>query len=361
MHTHIDQPRAVRDDDALDIDSVSAWLRERVPGLAGAPTVQQFRGGASNLTYLLQWPASATSPGRELILRRPPFGHKARSAHDMGREVRFLRALRPVYDGLPEVIAHCEDETVAAGEFYVMERLRGVILRQDIPSTLGLDAAHTRALCDNVLDRLVALHTIDIAAHGLEHLGRGAGYVGRQIAGWSRRYRAAVTPGAADFERVMAWLDANQPDDVATCVIHGDFRFDNVVLDPSDPTRPVGVLDWEMATLGDPLMDLGSSLAYWVEAEDELVMQMMRRQPTNAPGMRTRDEVWAYYAERTGRVIDDTDFYEVYGLFRLAAILQQIWYRFHHGQTSNPAFAAFGDLAVYLDARCQGILDRRGE
>ena len=361
MDDLIDEPRAVRSDDALDIQAVQAWLQAQCPDLTGMPEVRQFRGGASNLTYLLRWAGAGDGPERELILRRPPFGRKAKSAHDMGREVRFLTALRPVYAGLPEVVAHCEDPSVANGEFYVMERLRGVILRQDIPDALELDATRTRRLCDNVLDRLVALHSIDIEAHDLTHLGKGAGYVARQISGWSRRYRAAMTPGAADFERVMAWLDANQPEDVSTCVIHGDFRFDNVVLDPTDPTVPIGVLDWEMATLGDPLMDLGNSLAYWVEADDELVMQMMRRQPTNAPGMRTRAEVWAHYAERTGRVIDDTDFYEVYGLFRLAGILQQIWFRFHHGQTSNPAFAAFGDLAVYLDKRCQAVLDRRGD
>ncbi|MEC7947313.1 MAG: phosphotransferase family protein [Myxococcota bacterium] len=355
MSELLDQPHALRPDDALALDAVTAWLQERIPGLHDTPSVFQYRGGASNLTYLLRW------ADRELILRRPPFGKKAKSAHDMGREVRFLRALRPLYDGLPAVVAHCADPTVADGEFYVMERLQGIILRQDIPASLGLDAARTRALCDNVLDRLIALHGVDIATNGLTHLGRGTGYVGRQVAGWSRRYRAARTPGAADFERVMRWLDENQPADVATCVVHGDFRFDNVVLDPADPTHPIGVLDWEMATLGDPLMDLGNSLAYWVEADDELVMQMMRRQPTNAPGMRTRDEVWAYYAARTGRELDDTDFYEVYGLFRLAGILQQIWFRYHHGQTTNPAFAAFGDLAVYLDNRCQAILDRRGD
>lgn len=355
MSELLDQPHALRPDDALDLDAIMAWLQGRVPGLRNTPAVLQYRGGASNLTYLLRW------TDRELILRRPPYGRKPKSAHDMGREVRFLRALRPHYEGLPSVVAHCEDPSVADGEFYVMERLRGVILRQDIPAALGLDAARTRSLCDNVLDRMIALHGIDIEGNGLTHLGRGKGYVERQISGWSRRYRAARTPGAADFERVMRWLDENQPGDVATCIVHGDFRFDNVVLDPADPTRPVGVLDWEMATLGDPLMDLGNSLAYWVEADDELVMQMMRRQPTNAPGMRTRSEVWAYYAARTGRDLDDTDFYEIYGLFRLAGILQQIWFRYHHGQTTNPAFAAFGDLAVYLDARCQAILDRRGD
>jgi predicted nicotinamide N-methyase len=162
-------------------------------------------------------------------------------------------------------------------------------------------------------------------------------------------------------ERVMAWLDARCPEDAGACLIHGDFRFDNVVLDVHPPHPVRGVLDWEMATVGCPLMDWGASLAYWVEAEDDLVMHMMRRQPTHLPGMLRRAEVWALVAERRGQPIPDTDFYEVYGLFRLATILQQIWLRFTLGQTQNPAFAAFGDIAVYLESRCHTILDRRGE
>ncbi|MCB9765564.1 MAG: phosphotransferase family protein [Alphaproteobacteria bacterium] len=350
----IDRPKPPRDDDRLDVPAVAAWLAEHIPGLTGTPRVHQYRGGASNLTYLLEW------PDREMILRRPPFGTKARSAHDMGREVRFLTALRPHYPALPEVYAHCTDPEVAGGEFYVMERIRGIILRQDLPPELGLDAAQTRRLCEAVLTKLVELHRVDVEAHGLTHLGKGAGYGRRQIEGWSRRYRAALTPGAADGERVMAWLAGHMPPDRATCVIHGDFRFDNVVLDPADPMRIIGVLDWEMATLGDPLMDLGNSLAYWVQADDDAVMQLTRRQPTNAPGMLTRAEVWRFYGEATGLDVSDTDFYEVYGLFRLAVIVQQIFYRYHHGQTTNPAFMGFGELAKVLDARCQAMLDRRG-
>ena len=158
----------------------------------------------------------------------------------------------------------------------------------------------------------------------------------------------------------MAWLQANVRDDVATTVIHGDYRFDNVVLNPEDPMQILGVLDWEMATLGDPLMDLGNSLAYWVDPDDEPVFQMMRRQPTHAPGMLTRREVWDYYGERTGYDVSDTMFYELYGLFRLAVILQQIWVRYHSGQSTNPAFASFGELAKYLIGRCERMLDRRG-
>lgn len=346
----IDQPRPMRDDDRLDVDAVTRWLHANVDGLEGTPTVRQFRGGASNLTYQLDF------PGRSLILRRPPFGHKAKSAHDMGREVRVLTALAGLYP-VPAVVGWCGDASVADGEFYVMEKLTGVILRQDLPKGLGLDAEGTRRLCDAVLDQLVALHGLDVEAHDLGHLGKGVGYVERQIGGWSKRYRAALTPGAADGEAVMAWLAANQPAQSGVALIHGDFRFDNVVLDPDDPCRVIGVLDWEMATLGDPLMDVGNSLAYWVQADDDPVFQMMRRQPTHAPGMRTREEVWAYYAEHTGREVGNTLFYEVYGLFRLQVILQQIWYRVHHGQSTNPAFASFGEVAKYLDTRCQQRID----
>jgi len=350
MNDLIDRPRAVRDDDRLDVAAVTAWLQDHVDGLTGTPEVHQFPGGASNLTYQLTW------PDRILILRRPPFGHKAKSAHDMGREVRVLTALAGHYP-VPAVVGWCGDEAVAGGEFYVMEKLSGIILRDKLPKALGLDAAGTRGLCDAVLDQLVALHSLDIEACDLGHLGKGTGYVQRQIEGWSRRYRAALTPGAADGEAVMAWLAEHMPEQSATTVLHGDFRFDNVVLDPDDVTRVIGVLDWEMATLGDPLMDVGNSLAYWVQADDEPVMQMMRRQPTHAPGMRTRAEVWDFYQDKTGRQVDNPLYYEVYGLFRLMGILQQIFYRVHHGQSSNPAFASFGEVAKYLDARCQRLIE----
>ena len=350
MSDLLDRPVAVREDDRLDLAAIVAWLAGRVPGASGTPRVLQYPGGASNLTYLLEW------PDLRLVLRRPPFGTKARSAHDMGREVRFLRAMEgriPV----PRVVAHCPDPEVAGGEFYLMEKLDGIILRRDIPPSLGLDESATRALCERVLDLLAALHGIDVEAEGLDHLGRGGGYTRRQIDGWSRRYRAALTPDAQDGEAVMAWLDQHCPDDVATTVIHGDFRFDNVVLDPANPQRIIGVLDWEMATLGDPLMDLGNSLAYWIQSDDDAFLRAMRRQPTDAPGMLTRAQVWEHYGRQSGRDTTRTTFYEVYGLFRLAVILQQIWYRYHHGQTTNPAFSTFGPAAAYLIGRCALVID----
>lgn len=356
--------REVREEDAFDTAAAAAWLREHADpavvdpaALDGVPEVRQFSGGASNLTYLLRWgPTGAGSGGTELILRRPPGGTKARGAHDVAREHRIQAALRPVFPQVPRMVALCEDESVIGSPFYAMERLVGHIPRTE----LGLDLSpeQVRTLCTRVLDLLVDLHSLDPGAAGLADLGKGEGYVARQVAGWSRRYTAARTWNVPSFDRVMAWLDAHQPADRRTCLIHNDFRLDNVVLDPDDPTRPIGLLDWEMATLGDPLMDLGGALAYWVQADDGPLFRLFRRQPTHVPGMLTREEVVRYYAERTGLEIDARQwaFYEVFGLFRLAAICQQIYYRYHHRETTNPAFRHFWLAVHVLDRRCRAVI-----
>jgi aminoglycoside phosphotransferase (APT) family kinase protein len=344
----VDRARAVRSGEELDAEKVTAYLRQFEPSLTGVPDVTQFPGGASNLTYLLAYPS-----GRELVLRRPPFGHRAKSAHDMMREARVMQALRPVYPYVPQVIALCDDLSVLDAEFFVMERIRGIIPRTNLPKGMQLDEASTRKLCLAVIDRLIELHQVDYVAAGLSHLGKGEGYVERQISGWSERYRQARTDNVGDFEPVMQWLAAKMPrGEIAIRVIHNDFRFDNVVLDANDPMRVLGVLDWEMATLGDPLMDLGNSLAYWVEAGDEPFRQLTRRQPTHLPGMLTRAEVVAHYGERTGFSVDNFDFYEIYGLFRLAVIVQQIYFRYHHGQTKNPEFAAYYGITQFLEKKC---------
>ncbi|RZL09722.1 MAG: phosphotransferase family protein [Rubrivivax sp.] len=351
-----DQGGRVRAGEELKVPGVDAWLKQQVAGLQGQPEVTQFSGGASNWTYRLKYPGQGQ--GGDFILRRPPAGTKAKGAHDMGREFRVQQALKPVYPVVPAMIGHTEDESITGAEFYVMERIAGIIPRKNLPRGLVLDAATTRRLCTNVLDQLIALHRVDVQAAGLESLGKGGGYCKRQIEGWSARYVKARTWNVPSFERVMAWLAANTPDDVANCVIHNDWRFDNVILAEDDPTRVIGVLDWEMATLGDPLMDLGNSLAYWVHDDDNLLFKAVRRQPTHLPGMLRREEVVEYYLDRTGRKADHWAFYEVYGLFRLAVIVQQIYYRYHHRQTRNPAFKNFWVLVNYLDWRCKGLIKR---
>jgi aminoglycoside phosphotransferase (APT) family kinase protein len=348
------EARPVRAEDAFDVGAVDAWLRGA--GVAqlggGPPEVRQFAGGASNLTYLLRYPA------RDLILRRPPAGTKASSAHDMAREHRFQAALAPVFPYVPAMVALCTDHSVIGSDFYVMERVDGVIPRAQMPSEITTEPELMRRLGDRFVDLLVELHAVDPSAAGLAELGRGAGYVRRQVEGWSERYRRAKTWNVPSFERTMRWLDAQQPDDAGACVIHNDFRLDNMVLDRTgdDPPRVRAVLDWELATIGDPLMDLGSSLAYWVQADDGRAGRLFLRQPSNLAGMPTRAQIVARYGERSGRAVEGWAFYEVFGLFRLAVIAQQIYYRYHHRQTRNPAFRRFWVAAHLLERRCRRLI-----
>jgi aminoglycoside phosphotransferase (APT) family kinase protein len=333
---------AVREEDRFDVAAMHAWLRSYV-GFDELPEVMQFRSGASNLTYLLKY------PGRELVLRRPPVGMKAASAHDMKREFLIQSRLQPVYPLVPSMIALCDDHSVIGSDFYVMDRVVGDIFRRDIPESVT--AADVSVMADSLINGLVQLHAVDATI--LAELNKGEGYVQRQVEGWSKRYRNALTDDVPNGEKVMAWLDANQPADVDSCVIHGDWRIDNVVFDLQQ-ARIVGVLDWELATVGDPLMDLGSALAYWVDRDDEPAFASLRRQPSHLPGMPTREEFVARYLQLSGRACADFTFYEVFGLFRLAVIIQQIWARYRAGQTTNPAFAGFGDAVNTLINRAEG-------
>ena len=339
---------AVRIEDAFNIEAVHAWLSERISGLSAVPTVEQFRSGASNLTYLLRY------SDRELVLRRPPAGRKAASAHNMKREFLIQQRLRPQYPLVPTVLALCEDPKIIGSDFYVMERINGVILRRKLPENVNLTVEKTVALGQGVIDGLVQLHQVDAGV--LHELNKGPGYVSRQVEGWSKRYRAALTDDVPTGEPLMTWLDGHQPADIATCVIHGDWRLDNMVLDLSQSPRLVGVLDWELATVGDPLMDLGAAMAYWIDRDDDPAFAALRRQPSHLPGMPTRNEFVSRYLSQSPWAFSDFTFYEVFGLFRLTVILQQIWYRYRAGQTTNPAFAQFGPAVHVLINRAMGLI-----
>jgi len=345
-----DEAGAMRKGEELDTAAVDAWLKPRVSDLSGMPRVTQYSGGASNWTYRLEYES------HDLVLRRPPAGTKAKSAHDMGREYNVQKALRPVFPYVPEMIAYCDDVSVIGAPFYVMSRIPGIIPRVRLPKGLTLDPQTARTLCLNLIDRLVELHRVDADKVGLSSMGKGPGYAKRQIEGWSERYVKARTWNVPGFKKVRDWLRVNAPEDVATCVIHNDFRLDNIVLDPEDSTRIIGILDWEMATLGDPLMDLGNSLAYWIQADDDFIMRMMSRQPTHLPGMLKRQEVVEYYCSRMGFKPENFVLYEVYGLFRLAVIVQQIYYRYHHRQTRNPAFKRFWLVTHAINWRCRSLI-----
>jgi len=334
----------VRDEDAFDIGRVHNWLTAYI-NEKSLPEVFQFRSGASNLTYLLKY------PDRELVLRRPPVGTKAVSAHDMKREFLIQSRLKPVYNLVPTVIALCEDHSILGSDFYVMEKIQGEIFRRDVPESLSKEDISIMA--NSLVSGLAQLHSVDASV--LQELNKGSGYVTRQVEGWSKRYRNALTDDVPDGEDVMHWLDANKPEDVDSCIIHGDWRIDNMVFDLGQK-KLVGVLDWELATVGDPLMDLGSALAYWIDKDDEPMFASLRRQPSDLDGMPTRKEFIAKYLELSGRKCDDFTFYEVFGLFRLSVIIQQIWARYKAGQTTNPAFKGFGMGVNILINRAQGLI-----
>ncbi|NQZ79243.1 MAG: phosphotransferase family protein, partial [Ekhidna sp.] len=216
-----------------------------------------------------------------------------------------------------------------------------------------------KELCHSFWDKMIELHQVDYKKEGLDTLGKGEGYVERQITGWNKRYSDAKTWNVPAGKKVMQWLEKNMPRKEVLCIIHNDFRLDNVVLSPEDPTTIIGVLDWELAAIGDPLMDLGSSLAYWVHDDDNFFIKSMRRQPSNAQGMMKRNEIIEYYSTKTGRTIDDFRFYRIYGLFRLAGIAQQIYYRYSKGYTTNKAFKNFWMISIYLIKTCENIIKNK--
>jgi aminoglycoside phosphotransferase (APT) family kinase protein len=339
----IDHSRSVRHGEELDLERLAVHLKERVPEIAGSDvlSVEQFPSGHSNLTYLVR------AGAHEYVLRRPPFGSKVKSAHDMGREYRILSKLHAVYPLAPEPVVFCEDPAVLGADFYMMRRVKGIILRKDLPAGLSMSADDTGRLHRCLIDNLARLHAVDYEAAGLGDLGKPAGYVQRQVAGWTKRYGGSQTDDIPAVDQVARWLAEHMPPERGAALIHNDYKLDNVVLDPADPTRIIGVLDWEMSTLGDPLMDLGTTLGYWIEPRDNDAMQTLRWAPTTVPGSLTRRELADLYAERTGRDTSDVLFYYVFGLFKTAVIIQQIYYRYHQGLTKDPRFAMF-IMAVHV-------------
>jgi aminoglycoside phosphotransferase (APT) family kinase protein len=350
--TEVPGAREVREEDSFDVARVAEWLRTHAAtpeGLEGEPEVRQFTGGASNLTYLLRYPS-----GRDLIVRRAPQGTKARGAHDMRREYVIQSALAPVFDHVATMVAFCDDADVVGGDFYAMDRIPGVIPRSEWPADVPLSPEQARALCLHAVDVLAELHGIDAGRAGLADLGKGSGYVRRQVEGWSTRYRNARTEDVPDLEDVMAWLDERQPDDVATCVIHNDYKLDNLVLDADDPTRVVGVLDWEMATLGDPLSDLGMLLMYWGQPGETFASGV--HAITAQPGFLRRDEVIAAYRAATGWDLDDLDFHTAFAHFKLAVIVEGIHARHAAGRTLGEGFDGIDAIAPVLATRGLEVL-----
>ena len=352
VNDFLDQARPVRSGEALAVARLRAYLGE-VLGPIEVLEVQQFPGGYSNLTYLLK------ADDRELVLRRPPFGSKVKRAHDMGREYRILSRLSQHFEWAPKPLLFCDDAEVIGAEFYVMNRLVGVILRRSLPTGMVIDAAAARRLSETLLDALVALHQADYRAIGLGDFGKPKGYVARQVDGWTRRYAHSKTDDIEDMPYVAAWLAAHMPDASAACVIHNDYKFDNVIYADHSFKRIVGVLDWEMATIGDPLMDLGTMLCYWVEPHDHPGLQNLSFGPTNLPGMYSREALVQRYAQATSSDVSHIIFYYAFGLYKTAVVLQQIYYRYHQGVTQDPRFAGLNMGVRLLAQRAREAIEQR--
>jgi len=351
MHKALDGVAPVRPGEELDHDRLGAYLRQHLPEFAGELTVKQFPHGHSNLTYLLR------AGPRELVLRRPPFGNQVQTAHDMGREFRVLSKLSAVFPLAPQPYLFCEVPGVLGAPFYVMERRQGLILRKSLPEGLALPPPKMRELSTALVETLARLHAIDYQAAGLGDLGKPAGYVARQVAGWTKRYENALTGEVAAMGSVSRWLAERQPPESGVAVIHNDFKFDNLALDPADPAKIVAVLDWEMATLGDPLMDLGTTLGYWVEAGDPAPLLRAAVGPTMLPGSLSRRELVERYEQATGRAVADPLFYYCFGLFKIAVILQQIYARFVRGATHDLRFAQLGDVVAVMSQQAERAIE----
>ncbi len=310
---------------------ITAYLKQQLP-IDGELNFKAFKGGASNLTY------SIKDNQHEWIMRTSPPGTKAKGAHDMHREFQLLQQLHNDFPLCPKAVLMCQDTSVFEREFYLMEPINGIIIRQQLPDLYqGTDLS---LLCKELVQVHHQLH--QVPTDQLQQFNKGPGYIDRQISGWVHRY-TQVAPAQDIAEPVIKWLVNNQPaDNRAYTLIHNDYKFDNVVFDPLNTSQIIGVLDWEMTTIGDPLMDLGCSLAYWFESTDHELLQRISMMPTYLDGMLTRDELVHQYSLASGQSFDNYHYYYVYGLFRLAVILQQIFRRYEQGQTDNPAFKPLG-------------------
>lgn len=332
----IDQAAPVRAGEELNTTALNQYLAAQLPDFGGITAVKQFPGGYSNLTYLIETPQTA------YVLRRPPVGANIKSAHDMGREFRVLSLLKPVYAKVPQPVLYCNDNSILGAPFYLMQRVNGVILRNRPPKGLDLTPQLMQAISEATIDNLAQLHALDVKKTGLLELGKPTGYVKRQVSGWIQRYYKAETDEIAEMNLLAQWMPDNLPPETTAAFIHNDYKYDNLVLNPHDLTQIIAVLDWEMATVGDPLMDLGTTLAYWAQANEHPALTQFSL--TSLPGNLTRDQALQRYALKSGRNIDDFVFYYAFGCFKIGVICQQIYARYKQGFTTDPRFAALLEL-----------------
>jgi aminoglycoside phosphotransferase (APT) family kinase protein len=325
----------IRRGEELNQANLQAFLRGALNVQTEEISIEQFPAGSSNLTYLIK------IGDKEFVLRRPPFGNQVKTAHDMKREFDVLEKLSTVYQPAPKPFFYCADETVIGSEFYLMERRRGLIVRGKSPQSLENSKDLQRKVCESFVENLVKLHAIDYKKNGLENLGKPEGYARRQVESWTKRYFNAKTDDNFELEKAIEWLAENTPISHGAALIHNDYKFDNVILNPKNLTKIVAILDWEMATLGEPLMDLGTTLGYWISKDTGENLSNMPFNPRVLMENFSRKELVEIYAEKSGADVSNILFYYVFGTFKIAAIAQQIYFRFAKGATRDERFAQF--------------------
>lgn len=344
--------KPIRHGEELNVENLQAFLRENLDVKTDEIEILQFPSGSSNLTYCIKIGAD------EYVLRRPPFGNQVKSAHDMAREFNVLSKLSAVYQPAPKPLIYCADEAVIGSEFYLMERRNGLIIRGKSPAQLEDSPELQRKVCESFIENLANLHALDYQQIGLENLGKPEGYAVRQVEGWTKRYFNAKTDEHSELETAIEWLNANIPASDGATLVHNDYKFDNVMLNPENLTEIVAVLDWEMTTIGEPLMDLGSSLAYWMSKDVGEEMLSMPFNPRVLMENITRTELVEMYEQKSGKRVSDILFYYVFGTFKLAAIAQQIYFRYKKGFTQDRRFATFNHFVGSLGKIAAQAIER---
>jgi aminoglycoside phosphotransferase (APT) family kinase protein len=342
---------AVREGEQIDAHALAAYLRGRLEGFESGLTLRQFPGGHSNLTYLLE------AGGREYVLRRPPLGPVAPKAHDMAREYHVLRAVHPLFPQAPRAFLLCDDVSVIGATFFIMERRRGLVLRREVPDPFADDPDFGRRVSEAFVDCLAALHAVDVSQVAL---GKPAGFLARQVSGWAERWQRAQTETLPLMDELISWLTERLPKSPPPTLVHNDYKLDNLMLDAGDPGRVEAVLDWEMTTAGDPLVDLGCVLCYWPEAGDPAVRREALSEITTRPGWFTRSQIVERYARSTGRDVSGLGYYEVFGIFKVAVVLQQIYFRYRRGQTRDERFRNFDERVRGLVEVAAAVAERAG-
>ncbi len=343
----------VRHDERIDVPKVEDFMRGKLPGTDRPLSIRQFGGGAANLTYLLDYGT------HEYVLRRGPLGPVAATAHDMQREYRVLSVLYEVFPKAPRAHLYHEDPGVVGAPFLVMDRKRGVVVRREMPEIFASEGDSARKMSEALVDSLAEFHAVDYDAIGLGELGKPEGFITRQIEGWYKRWGYAKHEEVPAMDHTHAWLKENQPEHQAFSLVHNDYKLDNAILSPDDPGEIIAILDWDMCTLGDPLSDVGALLGYWSEPDDPPYAQMVAMMPTGDMGFLSRSELIQRYAEKSGRSVEQINFYFALSLFRITVIAAQIYIRYLRGQTQDKRFAMFEQVIPIFARAAEDVAEGR--